>query len=228
MKDEEIIELYWNRDQRAIRETQNSYQRYCGKIAGNILASFEDREECLNDTWLNAWNSIPPQRPESLKAYVGRITRNLCLNRIKHDSAGKRSTGEADASFEELAELESFSEDSVEAQISAKAIAGEINAFLAAQPADRRKVFVRRYFYFDSIQEIAIKHMNADPPSMLALNPSLPPELERITLKAMCSDIAQRYQSANELLADLEHFLQEQLKPAEPEDSAAFTLKDPL
>ena len=104
MKDEEIIELYWNRDQRAIRETQNSYQRYCGKIAGNILASFEDREECLNDTWLNAWNSIPPQRPESLKAYVGRITRNLCLNRIKHDSAGKRSTGEADASFEELAD----------------------------------------------------------------------------------------------------------------------------
>ncbi len=158
MKDEEIIELYWKRDQRAIRETQNSYQRYCGKIAGNILASFEDREECLNDTWLNAWNSIPPQRPESLKAYVGRITRNLCLNRIKHDSAGKRSTGEADASFEELAELESFSADSVEAQISAKAIAGEINAFLAAQPADRRKVFVRRYFYFDSIQEIAERY----------------------------------------------------------------------
>lgn len=155
MKDAEIIELYWKRDQRAIRETQNSYQRYCGRIAANLLASFEDREECLNDTWLQTWNSIPPQRPDNLKAYVAKITRNLALNRIKHDRAGKRSTGEADASFEELEELESFSSDSVEDQIGAKALAGEINAFLATQPLQKRKIFVRRYFYFDSIQEIS-------------------------------------------------------------------------
>lgn len=158
MRDAEIIELYWKRDQRAIRETQNSYQRYCGRIAANLLASYEDREECLNDTWLNTWNSIPPQRPDSLKAYVAKITRNLALNRIKHDRAGKRSTGEADAPFEELEQLESFSSDSVEDQIGAKALAGEINAFLAAQPLEKRRLFVRRYFYFDSVQDIADRY----------------------------------------------------------------------
>ena len=83
MKDNEIIKLYWDRDEAAITATADTYGNYCYSIAYNILTSNEDSEECVNDTWLNAWNSIPPQRPERLSTYLGKITRNLSLNRYK-------------------------------------------------------------------------------------------------------------------------------------------------
>jgi len=83
MHDKEIVALYWNRDESAITETSNRYGNYCFSIAYNILYNNEDAEECVNDTWMNAWNSIPPQRPNNLSTYLGKLTRNLSFNRYK-------------------------------------------------------------------------------------------------------------------------------------------------
>lgn len=102
MKDEEIIELYWNRDQSAITETANTYGNYCYSIAYNILNTVEDAEECVNDTWMNAWKSIPPHRPNNLSTYLGRITRNLSFNRYKLIRAKKRGMGQVEIALSEL------------------------------------------------------------------------------------------------------------------------------
>lgn len=157
MEDNKIIDLYFKRDQTAICETVASYQNYCGKIAANILRSPEDQDECLNDTWLNTWNSIPPQKPKSLKAYVGRITRNLAISMIRHNSAEKRSTGAVDESLDELSDIYEASVNNIDEMIEHQALLDDINAFLSKQSAEKRIVFVRRYFYFDSILEISEK-----------------------------------------------------------------------
>ena len=157
MKDEEIIELYWNRDQRAIRETQNSYQRYCGRIAGNILASFEDREECLNDTWLRAWNSMPDQRPAALKLYLGRLTRWLCLDRLRREGREKRGGGEFSVAWEELEDCLA-APGTPEGHLEQAELAGILKRFLAGLRKEERTVFLARYWFGCSIAEIARTH----------------------------------------------------------------------
>lgn len=102
MEDSEIIGLFFSRSEEAVARTAEKYGTYCRSIARNILASREDTEECLNDTWLAAWDSIPPQRPDRLSVYLGRITRNLALNRLKSQTAQKRGGGQAEAVLEEL------------------------------------------------------------------------------------------------------------------------------
>lgn len=105
MDDTTIVQLYWDRDERAIPATSGKYGNYCNSIAWNILGNREDAEECVNDTYLCAWTSMPPHRPRVLSAFLGKLTRNLSLNRYKHHTAEKRGGGEAPAVLDEIAEL---------------------------------------------------------------------------------------------------------------------------
>lgn len=150
MEDHDIISLYFARNERAILATSEKYGGYCGSIAMNILSSHEDTEECLNDTWLRTWNSIPPHRPNILRVFVGKITRNLALDKYKARNAEKRAGGEFAMSLEELGECIGVSEEKESAEIGAS-----ISRFLHAQPKETRSVFVCRYFYCDSIADIA-------------------------------------------------------------------------
>lgn len=157
MKDNEIIELYWNRDEAAITATADTYGNYCYSIAYNILCNNEDAEECVNDTWLYAWKSIPPQRPNRLSTYLGKITRNLSLNRYKLLTAQKRGKGQVEIALSEL-------EGCVPAQTDMDQIADEmvlvsaIEDFLFAQPRTERNIFVGRYWYLYSIRDLAVAY----------------------------------------------------------------------
>ena len=153
MEDNKIIELYWERSQTAITETQNKYGRYCHYIAYNILYSNEDSEECVNDTYLRAWDSMPPHRPERLSAFLGKITRNLALDRYDRSRAQKRSSNVEVA----LGELEECIPDA-RGELSAVdeiVLKDAINGFLASLPVRTRKVFVRRYWYLSTVKDIA-------------------------------------------------------------------------
>ena len=149
MEDRQIIELYWERDEEAIRETDAKYGRLCQYIAQNILVSPEDAEECVNDTWLGVWNAIPPQRPSRFSAFVGRITRNLALKRFDYLNAAKRSS-ETVRSLEELGDCVS-GRASVEDELENRRVEEAIDAFLWSLEEEKRTVFIRRYWYFDSI-----------------------------------------------------------------------------
>lgn len=154
MLDSQIVQLYWDRDERAIPETAAAYGSYCYKIALNILSSTQDAEECVNDTWLHTWNAIPPHRPQKLSPFLGRITRNLALHLFRRDHAKKRGGGEISLVFEELADCVSGSE-STDQIIDELALKQAINEFLFAQPVQKRKIFVLRYWYADSVAQIA-------------------------------------------------------------------------
>ena len=154
MDDESIIWLYWERDERAIEITAEKYGPYCGAIAGNILGSREDREECLNDTYIRAWNSMPKDWPGLLQAYLGRMTRNLAFNRYKRERAKKRGGGEADLVLEELSECVSGAE-SVEGAMDRRELIEAIGVFVRGLPENKRSIFVRRYWYADSLKELA-------------------------------------------------------------------------
>lgn len=154
MNDQEIIELYWNRDERAIPETAQVYGAYCRAIAHNILFDAQDAEECVNDTWLHTWNAIPPNRPRVFSAFLGRIIRNLALNRYQRSRAQKRGGSELNLVYEELAECVSGRE-SVEQTMDARELTQALNDFLAAQSPKHRKLFVRRYWYAERVADIA-------------------------------------------------------------------------
>ncbi len=154
MKDEDIIELYQKRSEQAIVETERKYGAYCGTIAGRILQSGEDCKECLNDTWLKTWETIPPVIPKKFSAYIGKITRNLALNMYKKKYAGKRVSERMMVSMEELQDCVS-DKDSVESKIEEKIVLEKLNAYLGQLPELERKIFVRRYFYMDTMREIA-------------------------------------------------------------------------
>ncbi len=154
MEDERIIDLYWARQEQAIVETDQKYGNYCRSISLHILNSQEDTEECVNDTWLRAWDSMPPKRPDFLAAFLGKIVRNLAISRYRMSHAQKRGSGETDLLLMELEECIP-SAKSVEEEIEGKETAASINRFLAEIDAESRNIFVRRYFYVDSIREIA-------------------------------------------------------------------------
>ena len=154
MNDEEIITLYWKRDEKAIAVTAERYGSYCHSISYNILPNTEDAQECVNDTWLGAWKSMPPHRPGRLSAYLGRITRNLSLNRFKHYTAEKRGLGQTSLVLSELEECIP-AENSVEQYIEEMDLARSINRFLYAQPRQKRNIFIRRYWYLCPIRDIA-------------------------------------------------------------------------
>ncbi len=153
MEDEKIISLYWNRDERAIEETDLKYGRLCNYVAENILSNHEDREECMNDTYLAVWNSIPAKRPDRFSVFLCRIVRNLALQKWEYISAAKRNPSAA-ASIEELGDCVTGT-DSVESEIERKTTENIINRFLWRQKEEKRNVFIRRYWYFDSIETIS-------------------------------------------------------------------------
>ena len=150
MEDRALVQLYWDRSKDAIPATATKYGSYCSSIARNILESPEDVEECINDTYLNAWNTMPPSWPEFLGAFLGKITRNLSLNRKKYNRAGRRCE-------EVLVELDSIvsGRNDLERSYDRRELIRTINAFLEKQPEKQRSIFVCRYFYCDSIAEIA-------------------------------------------------------------------------
>lgn len=154
MDDGQIVQFYWDRDERAIPATADKYGNYCTAIAKNILGIPEDAEECVNDTYMRAWNSMPPHRPNVLSAFLGKITRNVSLNRYKQNTAGKRGGGEVPAVLEEIAELVSDT-DSVEQEVDRRELVKAIDAFLDRLPTEKRSLFLCRYWYFDSVSNLA-------------------------------------------------------------------------
>lgn len=157
MEDLKILSLYWNRNPDAIQEASAKYGKYCTSIAKNILGNDEDAEECVNDAQLRAWNSIPPQRPESLSAYLGKITRNLAFDRYRYRQAGKRGGGEIDGVLSELEDCISDG-SSVEQELDKTLLTEAINAFLDTLSQKKRNLFLQRYWYAQSIPEIAKKN----------------------------------------------------------------------
>jgi len=154
MDDKGIIRLYWDRNDQAISATSEKYGCYCGSIARNILNSDEDAEECVNDTYLNAWNSMPTHWPEQLSTFLGKITRSLSFNKYKQNHAEKRGGGEITLVLDELAECVSDT-DGIEQLIDRQELVREINSFVRGLSAERRNMFVRRYWYADPVTEIA-------------------------------------------------------------------------
>lgn len=154
MDDEGIIRLYWNRDETAISETSMKYGKYCFSIANSILHNNEDSEECVNDTYTKVWNSIPPQNPSVFSAFIGRIVRNLAIDRFKRKTAEKRGGKNLDAIFEEMNEIASDA-PGPEEELSLYELANLINDFLSDLPAEKRVMLIRRYWYADDIKSIA-------------------------------------------------------------------------
>ena len=154
--DQKIIELYCNRSENAIAETAAKYGRYCNAIAYGILGSREDAQECVSDAYLTAWNAIPPRRPADLGTYLGKITRNLSIDRLRTRSREKRGGGEMPLALEELEEVVAGS-DSPENEAVRKELTAALNRFLAGLTQQERYVFVRRYWYLDSLGDIAEK-----------------------------------------------------------------------
>ncbi len=154
MDDNSIIQLYWDRNDQAIKATSEKYGSYCKTIAKNILNSQEDAEECVNDTYLSAWNSMPTHWPEQLATFLGKITRNLSFNKYKHNHAKKRGGGEIMLVLDELADCVSGA-DNVEQIIDRQELIKTINSFVKSLSMDKRNIFVRRYWYADSVSDIA-------------------------------------------------------------------------
>ena len=152
MKDHEIVDLYWARDERALTETQHKYGAYCHSISMNILNSEPDAEECVNDTWLKAWQTMPPKKPSVLRTYLGKLTRNLSINRLKERHREKRNPDLVIA-LSELAECIPVPEDTTDTQLCAY-----LNEFLEITPALDRQLFMGRYWYGRTVREMAPRY----------------------------------------------------------------------
>ena len=157
LDDLDIIELFNKRDEKAILEAERKYKSYCQTISNNILQDRESVEECLNDTWLNAWNSIPPNVPDNLRMYLAKITRNLSFNRYKSALAEKRGGGKIPAVLDELEECMASPAD-VESDLIMKELGESINQFVHTLSERDCSLFVRRYFYAESIREISVNY----------------------------------------------------------------------
>ena len=154
MEDERIVSLYWQRDESAIRETETKYSRYLTKIAYNILSDMEDSRESVNDTYLAAWNSIPPHRPGMLSTYLAKITRRISIDRFRYRTREKRKGSEYEISLTELGDCVSGGNTTEEA-VNVKLLADAIGIFLRLQPEENRNAFICRYYYLDPIKEVA-------------------------------------------------------------------------
>ncbi len=161
MEDSAIIQLYWDRDERAVSATAERYGGYCTAIALNILGSREDAEECVSDTFLRAWNSIPPHRPAVLSAFLGKITRNLSLNRYRRNTAAKRGGGEITLALDELAECVPGGTPP-DRELEHRDLVRAIDEFLSRLRPVERAMFVCRYWYFDGIGDISARFAKSE------------------------------------------------------------------
>lgn len=155
MEDAQILDLYFARSEQAIRETDLKFGRYCLTIAYNILRNNEDSEECKNDTYIKAWNAIPPKKPDNFRAYLGKIARNIALNMYEYMHRKKRDVNSTEAILDELSECIPDPGSDVEQTAESTLIRDSINQFLGTLSADNRRIFVRRYWYASPIEEIA-------------------------------------------------------------------------
>lgn len=154
MEDEAIISLYWDRDERAIRETEIKYDRYLTKIAYNILNNMDDSRESVNDTYLAAWDSMPPHRPSVLSAYLAKLTRRISIDCFRYRTRDKRMASEYAVSLSELGDCISGG-NTTEELVNVKLLADTIGIFLRLQSEDTRTAFIGRYYFLDSIKEIS-------------------------------------------------------------------------
>ena len=154
MQDQRIVGLFWARDESAIASAAAAYGGYCYRIAYNILQNREDADECVNDTWLSAWNAIPPHKPENLATFLGKLTRNHALNRYEKRRAQKRGKGQTELALEELKDCVP-TPGSIEDALDEKVLTAAIEQFLLAQPPLQRKLFVGRYWYLYSVRDMA-------------------------------------------------------------------------
>ncbi len=154
MDDQSLVALYWERKEQAIAVTAQQYGGYCSQIAYNITKNREDTEECVNDSYMKVWNSIPTDRPDFFKAYIGKITRNIAISRYRHSHAKKRGAGEDASVYDELSECIPGGYDT-EKQMEDKEIAAAISDFLRAEKEEVRVLFVRRYWYSEPIAKLA-------------------------------------------------------------------------
>lgn len=156
MEDSQIVTLYWERNESALQATAAKYGRYCFTIAYNILSNKEDADESVNDTYMSAWERIPPHCPAVLSTFLGKITRRISLNRWRSKTRGKRGGGEVPLALDELAECVP-SGHSTERAIEQKELSQAISRFLGTLPETERDVFVSRYWFLASIREIGTK-----------------------------------------------------------------------
>ncbi len=154
MDDSSIIDLYWQRSEQAIQETDSKYGSYCFQIAYNILSNREDARESVSDTYFAAWRAMPPQRPAALAVFLGRITRNLSVSRWRRRVSAKRGGGAVPLPLEELYDCADGAQN-VEGALERRELAQSINRFLSALRQDERDIFLRRYWFADPIQDIA-------------------------------------------------------------------------
>ena len=157
MEDRAIVELYWARDPEAIVQSGKKYGRYCFSIANRILNSPRDAEECVNDTYLQAWKAMPPHRPKVLSVFLGKLTRNLSFNRRRREQADKRGGGQLELVLEELEECVDGGGNTEEALLRQELLEA-VNAFLAGLPQKKRDMFLLRYWYVWSVGDIARRH----------------------------------------------------------------------
>lgn len=153
MEDQGIIALFFKRSEQAIEETDKKYGRYCYSIAYNILSNREDSEESVSDTYMAAWNTIPPRSPSLLSTFLGKITRYISIDRWRKRSAKRRGGGEILLALDEL--VECVAADSVDAELSKKELTRILNEFLSSLSETERNIFLCRYWYMDSIQTIS-------------------------------------------------------------------------
>jgi len=156
MNDKAIVDLFWNRSEQAIVETGNKYGKYCYSIAYNILTNPEDAEESVNDTYMDAWNCIPPNRPSILATFLGKITRRISIDCYRNRTAKKRGGGELPLVLEELQECIASS-DTVEQEVEATHLSEVINSFVRGLSHTEQKVFLCRYWYMDSVASICVQ-----------------------------------------------------------------------
>lgn len=157
MSEKEIVELLYAKDIQALDALKDKYSKLCKSISFNILSNEMDAEECVNDTFLKVWNSIPPQRPQDLTAYIAKLTRNTALDRYRKNTSRKRAQDNATLILDEIGEIVS-GKDSVEDELYDKELMKEINIFLYNLSDEKRSVFVMRYFYGESIEKIAKRY----------------------------------------------------------------------
>lgn len=158
MEDMEIIDLFWQRNENAILETSIKYTGYCHTIAWNVLLNNEDSEECVNDTWFAAWKRMPPKRPAVLSVFLGKITRGFAIDRLRGKCAAKRVDNHIIELSEEVENLSTLLTYTLDEQMEEKEFIHNLNRFLNNLPEQERDIFVRRYWYVDSVKNIAKRH----------------------------------------------------------------------
>ena len=154
MNDSQIVNMYWERNEKAVEETQKKYGSFCYSVAYSILCNEEDAKESVNDTYLDAWNSIPPHKPSALSAFLGKITRRISIDKWRNKNAARRGGGQITDTLDELAECIPDS-NGIEKQLEEKALNETINSFIKSLPEEEQKIFICRYWYLDSIKSIS-------------------------------------------------------------------------